>query len=190
MQVHSLPNFSIEPIGNISKSVLDLGLNELHQVVKYVHKLPYGRNSDRSNYNLVLKENKGTCSTKHALLAALCIEQGVQSIKLYTGIYEMDDANTPGIGGVLERFGLRSIPEAHCYLKYKQERYDFTRFCESGHSNLQIIKEENILPNQIGEFKETFHRSYIQNWLQEGELRPFQIDDIWSVREACIQALS
>ncbi|GAA0458315.1 hypothetical protein GCM10008935_11780 [Alkalibacillus silvisoli] len=102
----------------------------------------------------------------------------------------MNEANTPGVGGVLEQFGLRPIPEAHCYLKYKHERYDFTRFCESGHSSLHIIKEENILPNQIGEFKEIFHRSSIQNWLQDYELRSFQLEDIWSIREACIQALS
>ncbi|GAA0458311.1 hypothetical protein GCM10008935_11770 [Alkalibacillus silvisoli] len=75
MKLCSLPNFKIDSMGKVSREVLDLGLQDFHQVVKFVHELPYGRTTDRSDYHLVLREGKGTCSTKHALLSALCIEQ-------------------------------------------------------------------------------------------------------------------
>ena len=45
--------------------------------VTYIRRLPYGRNTDRSDILRVLREGKGTCSTKHALLACLAQEQGI-----------------------------------------------------------------------------------------------------------------
>jgi hypothetical protein len=44
---------------------------------------------------IVLAEQRGTCSTKHALLRRLAIEQGLD-IALVLGIYEMTERNTPG----------------------------------------------------------------------------------------------
>src|SRR5215472_5557110 len=79
--------------------------------------LPYGRGSKRSDHLMVLFENKGTCSTKHGLLALLAQEQNLP-IALYLGIYEMNGLNTPGVGPVLETNCLTAIPEAHSYLKY------------------------------------------------------------------------
>ncbi|WP_246941221.1 hypothetical protein [Bacillus pinisoli] len=88
------PNFKIAPLGSISKSFLDLGLTHFQQVAQYIGGLPYGRNADRADYTLVLNESKGTCSTKHALLSALCLEQNRDEITLFTGIYEMNEHNT------------------------------------------------------------------------------------------------
>ncbi|MEO8071760.1 MAG: hypothetical protein ABI686_00790 [Acidobacteriota bacterium] len=56
--------------------------------------MPYGRNSNRADFNLVLKENRGMCATKHALLAALAAEHN-QPVFLTLGIYEMNEGNTP-----------------------------------------------------------------------------------------------
>jgi hypothetical protein len=54
----------------------------------------------------VLCEGRDTCSTKHALLAKLSRENG-RRVALILGIYEMDEANTPGVGAVLKPNGLR-----------------------------------------------------------------------------------
>jgi hypothetical protein len=58
-----------------------------------VRSLPYGRNSDHSDWRLVLGEGRGTCSTKHALLADLARENR-RHVALMLGIYEMDEDNT------------------------------------------------------------------------------------------------
>ena len=102
--------------GEISRLARSHGLGTFAGAVQHVRSLPYGRISDRSDYRLVLREGRGTCSTKHALLAALAQENGLVA-SLILGVYEMTDANTPGIADALSKHGLSSIPEAHCYLR-------------------------------------------------------------------------
>ncbi len=38
------------------------------ELIEKVKNIPYGRNANRYNFSLVLSENKGTCSSKHAFL--------------------------------------------------------------------------------------------------------------------------
>ena len=38
------------------------------ELIVKVKNLPYGRNANRYDFSLVLSENKGTCSSKHAFL--------------------------------------------------------------------------------------------------------------------------
>ena len=51
------------------------GIETLQQAFNYIAKLPYGRNSNRIDFSLVVKESKGTCSSKHAFLKSLINEQ-------------------------------------------------------------------------------------------------------------------
>ncbi|PGC23088.1 hypothetical protein COM11_25865 [Bacillus pseudomycoides] len=191
MTNYSLPNFRIKERGKISECFIELRLYDFHTVLKFVGELPYGRNSNRTAYELVISEKKGTCSTKHALLSALCKEQGIQEIKLITGIYEMNENNTPGVGSVLEKYVLSSVPEAHCYLKYKNNRFDFTRLDVIGEPIEEFLIEEEIQPEQIGTFKTEFHRSYIPIWLSNNKLNQrFDLESLWKVREECIGELS
>ncbi len=39
-----------------------------NELTHFIRHLPYGRNSNRTDLSLVIKEQKGTCSSKHALL--------------------------------------------------------------------------------------------------------------------------
>lgn len=191
MTNYSLPNFIIKERGKVSECFIKLRIYNFYAALKFVGELPYGRNSNRSDYELVMSEGKGTCSTKHALLSALCKEQGVEEIKLITGIYEMNENNTPGVGNVLRMHGLNSIPEAHCYLKYKNERFDFTRINVNGEPIEEFLIEQQIEPYQIGDFKTDFHCSYIPIWLEKNKLdQKFDLDRLWKVREECIKELS
>lgn len=102
--------------GKISREFLDRGLADMTSAVAYV------RSSLRTQFrpgrlSSGVPGGKGTCSTKHALLACLAQEQGIP-LELTLGIYEMNERNTPGTGRVLARHGLDALPEAHCYLKY------------------------------------------------------------------------
>ncbi|WLD92626.1 hypothetical protein [Alkalihalobacillus sp. AL-G] len=191
MTINLLPNFKIKHRGYISEQFIERGIGEFHLAATFVGTLPYGRNANRADYRLVLKEEQGTCSTKHALLSALCNEQGIADIKLVTGIYEMDKRNTPGIGQVLENHRLNAIPEAHCYLKYDNERFDFTRLDVKNEPIEVFLTEEEIQHDEIGHHKTQFHRLYLNKWIQDNRLEGrFDVDSLWKVREECIKALS
>jgi hypothetical protein len=150
-----------------------------------VRSLPYGRNSDRSDWRLVLNEGRGTCSTKHALLAELARENG-RRVALVLGIYEMDGANTPGVGAVLKTSGLSRVPEAHCYLAHEGVRVDLTRQGAEGQIQ-RFLHEEEIEPCQIGEYKVEAHERSVRRWAGERGLDP---GHVWRVREECIAALA
>ena len=185
-----LPDAALADCGPSSAALRAAGCDTFRAAAAYLHALPYGRNSDRADYTLVVREGRGTCSTKHALLAAVAAEQRLP-VSLTIGIYAMSEANTPGVAGVLAAHGLASIPEAHCYLTYRGERIDITR---SGVTpplaTARLEREWTIQPSQIGAHKLHLHRTYLARWLRAHPEVPLTIEDLWRVREDCIAALS
>jgi len=67
----------------------------------------------------------------------------------------MNGRNTPGVGRVLERYGLDGLPEAHCFLRSDEIRIDVTRTLETQPSEkiTHFIYEEEITPDQIRDYK-------------------------------------
>lgn len=183
------PESRIEATGEISRRLRDLDLTDLQEAVRYVRDLPYGRTESRSDFGSVLDEGVGTCSTKHALLAHVCEQQGIDDIQLTLGMYEMNEHNTPGVGAVLAGHGLEYIPEAHCYLKYKGDRFDFTRADTDTEPITRVLVEEPIRPSQIGEYKIERHRTFLADWIDTTEC-DLTLDELWHIREACIEQLS
>lgn len=183
-------NFSLKNIKPLSKSCIALGLTDFVSVCSYVKKLPYGRNTNRANYASILKENKGTCSTKHAFLKEIAIENDAKHIRFCLCIYKMKEVNTKGVGEILVNYNLDYIPEAHTYLKFQNKILDFTRIEESQNSLKEVILfEEEILPKQIENYKLDFHKNYIKNWIIAKNI-PYSFTKIWRIREACISELS
>jgi len=174
---------------SLSKACKLLGLKDFNQVCNYIKHLPYGRIKDRSNYASILEEQKGTCSTKHAFLKQLAIENGAENIRLCLGIYKMNDTNTSGIASVLKKYNLNYILEAHTYLKIDNTILDFTRVTASKTSfETSLVNEIAILPKQIGEFKVNFHQDYLKEWILTKKI-PYSFKEIWSIREECIANL-
>lgn len=187
-----LPHVFLKPAGPLSAEIIARGITDFRVAGRYLQALTYGRTVDRADFRAVLREGKGTCSTKHALLAALAHEQGVPVV-LTLGIYEMHERNTPGVGAVLTRYGLTSLPEAHCYLTHEGRRIDVTRSgAEPTEPITQFLTEETIIPEQIGDHKFAVHRQYMQHWVNNhAEMvggRSFE--DVWRIREECIAALA
>ena len=166
-----------------------LEISDFKSICFYVQNLPYGRNANRYQPELVMKESKGTCSSKHAFLKMVADENRHSEVKLILGIFKMNHLNTPGIGNTLVDAKMEFMPEAHCYLKIGRGRFDFTN-PESNFSNIEtvILLEKEITPQQVAEFKVEFHQSYLKNWLKKNEL-PYSFEEIWKIREACIKAL-
>src|SRR5262245_37335349 len=100
----ALPEHPLAVAGPESEAFLRAGCKTYRSAARTLHALPYGRNSDREDFRLVLIEQRGTCSTKHALLAALALEQQLD-VALTIGIYDMSERNTPGVGRVLAAHG-------------------------------------------------------------------------------------
>jgi hypothetical protein len=166
------------------------GINTWNELTDFVRHLPYGRNSYRTDLSLIIKEQKGTCSSKHALLKKIANLNAIPEVKLILGIYKMNATNTPKIGDVLKKNNLEYLPEAHCYLKINDEQIDFTS-SNSDFSSIKndILLEKEIEPQQVAEFKVKFHKTYLKTWIDENEI-PFSFDNIWRLREECIANLS
>ncbi|WP_068590891.1 hypothetical protein [Cochleicola gelatinilyticus] len=159
--------------------------------ISHVQKLPYGRNSNRENISLVLTEQQGTCSSKHALLKQLADENNIPNVQLVLALYRMTEANTPGIAPILSQHALSHLPEAHCYLKIGGVVVDITSE-ETNFKKLQkdLISELLIAPYQVSAFKIDYHQSYLHTWLASEATHPYSFKELWAIRELCIQQLT
>ncbi|MDG5491876.1 hypothetical protein [Psychroserpens sp. SPM9] len=183
-------NFKLSKHKLLSKACISRELTDFSSVYNHIKSLPYGRTTNRSDYASVLSEHKGTCSTKHAFLKAIAIENDVEDLKLFLGIFKMNALNTPKLKSILESYNLNYIPEAHCYLKYHHQILDLT-FGTDTHPAFvaTLMYETSIIPEQIGDYKVELHQSYLKSWLDNEEL-DMSFDELWSIREACIAEIS
>lgn len=188
----ALPNVPLKCAGPVTAAFIARGITDFHAAGRCLQALPYGRTANRVDFSAVLHEGRGTCSTKHALLSTLAHEQQLPVV-LTLGIYDMHESNTPGVGVVLARYGLASLPEAHCYLTYRGTRIDITRCgAEPTAPITQFVHEEAIVPEQIGVYKVMLHRQYMQEWVRNNPqaVRGRRFEDVWQIREECIAALA
>ena len=187
-----LPDSSIATAGDpIGAAFAGAYCATVREAAAFVWQLPYGRNDRPDDPLCVIDEGRGTCSTKHALLARLLAAQGIQGYELRLGIYEMDEANTPGVGRVLAAHGLALIPEAHCYLWRGGRRIDVTRVLPAGVAAIgPMLREATIAPEQIGAWKREFHRGYLEEHAREHPELGLTAADLWRIREECIAALA
>ncbi len=186
----SLPASKLKAGGPIAAAFIALNLEDYRSAAYYLRGLAYGRNSNRTDPLAVLREQRGTCSTKHALLARLAAEQQLP-ISLMLGIYEMSERNTPGVGRVLEKYGLACVPEAHCYLMYDDDRIDITRAVDGAEPIEKFLHEEVISPEQIADYKVGVHQRLLRNWIDTApSASAMSLNDAWKIREECIAALA
>jgi hypothetical protein len=176
--------------GPFTQRFRDAGVSDFVGAATLIWRLPYGRIADRNQFWLVLEEGRGTCTTKHALLAELAREQGID-VQLTLGIYEMSDRNTPGVGPVLSKYGLECIPEAHCYLRYQGTLIDIIGVAVGAEPIGPFLHEEPITIEQIGAYKVDCHRRFLGDWLaRRAAADALSLEEAWRIREECIAALS
>lgn len=119
-------NFEIANKGLVSNAFIKLGIADFESACQYIQQLAYQRNVDKNNILCVLEENGGTCSTKHAVLRKLALENNKKEIRLMLGIFKMDGQYASRILKTLNALGLNFIPEAHNYLKIGEKYLDVT----------------------------------------------------------------
>jgi hypothetical protein len=102
----------------------------------------------------------------------------------------MSERNTPGVAQVLNNYGLSYIPEAHCYLRYRDERIDVTGVAEGAEPIQKFLYEEPIAVEQIGAYKNDLHKRFLRDWIDHTEtMKGRKLEEVWRIREECIAAL-
>lgn len=185
----TLPNFQLKST-ELSQLFIDKGILDFHGACAYVQQLPYSRISDRSNLTLVLKEGKGTCSSKHGLLAKLAEENEHFETELIAGIFLMSPETHPVLTDFFKDKPYSSLPEMHCYFRFEKQRFDFT----STDNRMplietKIIREQRIEPHQVGDWKVKIHQEYIKAWLLRNPQIEFTFEEIWQQREEMIRKI-
>ena len=178
---------SDKPLTSLSKS---FQLKTFEALLNHVKHLPYGRNANRNDFSLVLKEQQGSCSSKHALLKTVALENNLDQVQLVLAIFKMNAKNTPKIASILEQHNIPFIPEAHCFLKINEAFIDVTNK-KSNYNNFKndIIETQFILPHQVIDYKVEFHKKWITTWLTEINSN-LSFNEFWAIRETCISKLS
>jgi len=190
MPFYPVTTFPIESNGPISRAFRHQGINSFLKAVEWTHKLPYGRNSDRKNTMQMFDEGRGTCSTKHALLAALCSENGVQT-ELMLAICKLNRQLEPKVASLLDQLGVDFFPEAHCYLRYEGHDIDITFPDQPPILKAEVLQTHTIHPEQIGDHKMALHKDYLRNWLRDQQPKSrFSFEEVWRLREDWIRSLS
>jgi hypothetical protein len=187
--LEQLPDRPFSSDGPMTRCFRAVGVRDFAGAARHVLKLPYGRIADRSKFWLVVSEGRGTCTTKHALLAELAHEQNID-VELILGIFEMNERNTPGVGSVLTGYGLTYVPEAHCYLRHNGVRINVTGLQPGAEPIELLLYEEPITVQQIGTYKIDLHKRFLRDWIARTEtVRGRSLDEVWCIREECIAAL-
>ncbi|MFW9829738.1 MAG: hypothetical protein ACFFEY_19345 [Candidatus Thorarchaeota archaeon] len=143
----NLPEVEIVPNGEISKKFLNLGIKSFRAACEYVHGKEYGYNTDYEDKMIFFKENKGTCTTKHATIAGLAEELNIPLYK-HVGVYKFTEVISRGANKILRKYGVPYIPMVHCFLVYKDFRFDLTEGnCNGKDTTIEeFIYEQKVDP--------------------------------------------
>jgi hypothetical protein len=142
-----LPDAEIKPVGDISNKFLALEIKTFKSACDYVHNTEYGYNSDYEDKMIFFKEKKGSCTSKHAVIACLAEELGIQLYK-HVCVYKLTEEITTGVQEILDTYEIPYVPMVHCFLVYKNYKFDLTE----GNNNCkkkpidQYIYAEKVLP--------------------------------------------
>jgi hypothetical protein len=181
-------DFPLTGSGPLSSAVRALGVKRFAEIAELIRALPYGRVAYDNDQSAILRERKGTCSSKHQFLAALAHECGRIDVSLTIGLYEMSERNTPGVGSILAAARVDAIPEAHCYLIYQGQRYDFTGLASGQSSPFDsLIDERSVAPHDLPSVKLAYHQEAIARWATKVGLG---FERAWQLREECIASLA
>lgn len=183
------PDEAIRNAGPISRAVAELGIATFRQACGYVHELPYGYNSDRDDPLILFTEGFGSCTTKHAVIAALAEELDVPVAKCI-GIYPMTEALVTGTGKILETYRIPYLPMVHCFLVYEHHWVDLTEGNRNGKNGPvdDFLHREPVSPNISAKDEYRLYRTALKKRIL---IRPeFQGVDVKTILKAREEGLA
>ena len=143
-----LPDAEIQPLGEMSKKFLELKISSFKEACLYVHNMDYGLNTSADDKMILFKDNRGTCSTKHGVIATLAEELDIPLYK-YECVYMMNEKITTGIDEILKKFEIPYVPMGHCFLVYEDFKFDLT---EGNNNGKKVPINEYIHAERVDPF--------------------------------------
>jgi hypothetical protein len=190
-KITTLPDNSISDKGLISREFLKLNIHTFLDAAGYVHKIPYGYNSDRDDLMILFKEKKGTCTTKHAVIGTLATELDLPIDKTI-GIYAMTETIVSGTEKILHSYRLPFIPMLHCYLAYDGIRVDLTEGNDNGKNGSieTFLHTEKVPPNISGKNEYLLYRNVLKELLSTHQaLKGVKLKTILQARQEGLKLL-
>ena len=143
-----LPDAEIILVGDLSKKFLELGIHSFKEACFYVHKIDYGYNSNYEDRMIFFKEKKGSCTSKHAVIAGLAEELGLPLYK-HVCVYKFTEEITEGVQKILDKYNVPYIPMVHCFLVYNDYKFDLT---EGNNNGKKVPIDEFIHAEKVDPF--------------------------------------
>ncbi len=190
-RIDLLPEKKISGKGIMAAAFQARGVQRFQAACEYVHHLPYGYNSDRDDVMILFKEGKGSCTTKHAVIATLASELGLAVVKRI-GIYAMTESLVTGTEVILERYELPHVPMVHCFLACGDTFVDLTAGNHNGKNRSidEFLHTEAVLPNISAKEEYLRYRTALKGLLEtREELKGIRISTILKAREEGIVLL-
>ncbi len=185
------PDKTISNVGIISAKFLSLGINRFIDACRYVQDLPYGYNTNRDDLMILFKENMGTCTTKHAVIATLGNELNLPIAKII-GIYAMTEEIVTGTNEILDRYDLPYVPMVHCFLAYGDYRIDLSEGNNNGKNRSieDFLYTVRVEPNISGKDEYLLYRKALKDHiLTRKEMTGVDIVRILHAREEGLKLL-
>ena len=187
----NFPDARINGSGVVSDEFLRLGITSFIDACRYVLQLPYGYNSDRDDLMILFREGKGSCTTKHAVIATLADDLDLPIFK-NIGIYEMTEDIVTGTKDILKSFNLPYVPMLHCFLVYGDYRVVLTEGNRNGKNRpiREFLHTEKVRPNISAKDEYRLYRIALKDRiLLREELKDVDIKRILQAREEGIKVL-
>jgi hypothetical protein len=184
-KIETFPDASISGNGIVATAFARRGIERFIDACRYVHQLPYGYNIDRDDLLILFKENFGTCTTKHAVIATLAEELDLPVFK-NIGIYAMTEEIVTGTGEILKAFNLPYIPMVHCFLVHAHYRVDLTEGNRNGKNCGidQFLHTAEVIPNITAKDEYLLYRTALkEHVLVRQEFQGVNIKRILQARE-------
>lgn len=126
-----LPDAELIPVGELSKKFLGLGIKTFKDACNYVHKIDYGYNTNYEDKMIFFKEKRGSCTSKHAVIAGLAQELKIPLYK-HVCVYKFTEEITTGVNKILNKYNIPYVPMVHCFLVYDIYKFDLTEGNNNG----------------------------------------------------------
>ena len=182
-----------ELVGNgaVSQKFRALGVRRFLGACRFVHELPYGYNSDRDAPMILFKEMKGSCTTKHATIAALAEEHSLP-ITRGVGIYAMTEALVTGCSRILAEYRIPYVPMIHCYLEFEGRKVDLTEGNRNGKNRPidEFLFTQKVESDISAKAEYLVYRKALSDLLQtRAELKGIELRTLLHAREEGLKLL-
>lgn len=143
-----LPDKEITSSGKISKKFLELNITSFKDACYFIHNLDYGYNKNYDDEMILFKEKKGTCTSKHGIIAGLAKELNIPLYR-HVCVYKFTEEITNGADEILKKYNIPYVPMVHCFLVYDQYRFDLT---EGNNNGKKKPIDEYIISERVDPF--------------------------------------